>query len=344
MSNWAFIEHATAHLQRPRMGDPRAPTLWPSEATATIVNEYDETVVVGKCRRATYFRYLLDNYRFYYHEGKYNHYAPLVEELRREQLPPDKYMIWIWRAGELYEEYLINLAKESGVFVAEQVSMYIRDINLAGKIDIVIINPETHKYSNTEVKSVYGFGGNVVLGTPGARRDGKLGSPRESNLMQIALYDWQHASKDSMYEESRLVYGARDTGRYAEYLVKTYEQEDNTVNIFYKGNAPNETNWIKSPITINSVVKCYQETQRNLDSGVIPERDFDLQYSEEKITTLYNRGLLSKTDKERHEKRQKFLSGESKRPIKPVIKGDWQCNLCKFKNICYSANNKPREL
>lgn len=336
MNDWSYIEHATDYLLRPRIGDPRHPTLWPSEATALIQDDEGNEQVVGKCRRASFFRYVTDSYKFY---PRYSLYEPLINEITTKRLPPDRYMLWIWRAGELYEDYLINLAKECGVYIADQVGIYVRDSNISGKIDLKIINPKTDKYSNIEVKSVYGYGGNHVLGTPGDRKKGRLGTPRESNLMQIALYDWWTASADKQHEESRLIYGARDTGRYAEYLVTTRIEDDGITKIHYRGNAPVTTDWTESPITINSILEQYRYIQTSVDSGNIPDRDYELKYSEEKIEHLYRTGKLCKTDTVRHEKYKQRQASGTGRKIKPVVKGDWQCELCKFRNICYQSTD-----
>lgn len=338
MSNWTFIEHITNYLSRPRLGDKKPPTLWPSEASAIIKNEYGEDVVVGKCRRASFFRYLVDSYNF---TDKYSFYEPLVTNLHRNYIPPDSYMQWIWKQGELYEEYCVELAKESGVYIATQTQIYIPQLNVSGKIDLVALNPDTGKYSSVEFKSVYGFNGNVVLGTPGDRRKGILGTPRDSNLMQIGLYQWWYADQDDQFEEGRLVYGSRDTGRYAEYKISI--KEDSPKHIIYQGASPAETEPVISPITIESISEQYQSTQLNLDAGIIPPRDFDLVYSEEKIDTLYQRSLLNKADTERYEKRMKQIE-DGKKPILPVEKSDWHCSLCSWKKICYNQDNSPREI
>lgn len=298
MSDWAFIEHVTNQLQRPRPGDARHPTLWPSEASATYLNENGETVVVGKCRRAMFFRYLTDCYKFY---PRYKIWRPLVEQLQTESKPVDKYMLYIWAAGNLYEDFLINQAKCSGIFVDEQVPIYVRSHNISGKKDVEVLNPITGKLSIIEAKSVYGFGGNVVLGTPAARKRGQMGEPRESNLMQIALYDWWSASMDPAYEESRLVYGARDTGRYAEYLVRTVKEED-TIYIEYKPWHPYMGEWVRSPITINSILDEYASTQQAVDGGRIPPRDYDIKWSDVRTSLAYLRGELGKTDADKYEK------------------------------------------
>ena len=214
------------------MGDGKAPTLWPSAASAVIKNDHGEEVVVGKCRRATFFRYVKDNLKFY--EDKYKHWSVLVEEIKDKERKPDRYLMWIWQAGQLYEDQFVELCKRAGVYIAEQIPLYIKTHNISGKVDFVALNPHTGKYHIVEIKSVYGFGKESVCGKPAsARRPQKNGEPRDSNLMQIAIYDWWHASADPQFSESRLAYGARDTGHYSEYVVTTVE-ENNVVYIEYQ--------------------------------------------------------------------------------------------------------------
>lgn len=348
-AQWAFIEHVTDSLGRSRPGDPKPPTLWPSEASAVVEVE-GKSHVAGKCRRATFFRYLLENFSFY---DKYKIWKPLVEDIQCNALPTDRYLLWIWRQGELYEEFLVEQAKISGVFMSGQAQVYIPEYNLSGKKDIEVINPQSRKLSIVEAKSVYGFGANTVIGTPGDRRKGQMGTPRDSNLMQIALYHWWSASEDDAYEESRLVYGARDTGRYAEYLVKTETQEDGTINILYKPHAPNIGSWVTSEITINAILTEYKNQQLWLDSGVLPGRDFEIIYDETKLAELYSSDEMGKTDREQYEKviarRQENIERqaqglEPKKELKQIEKGDWHCSLCQYRKICYDNDNNPRTL
>lgn len=350
MANWTLIDHLTNWLERPKMGDSKHPTLWPSEASAIITNEHGEEVVVGKCRRATFFRYATQCVDFY---PQYAHLRTLVDELEEKKVPVDRYMRWIWIQGELYEEYVINMAKASGVYIADQVPIYVKEINLSGKQDVVVINPESHKFSICEVKSVYGFGANYVLGTHSERRKKILGTPRDSNLMQIALYDWWAASKDENYEDSRLLYGARDTGRYSEYRIRTEEDEEGTIRISYRGASPFESEWVESPITINSIlIDGYKYVEDHLQAGEIPVRDYELAYSEERIHKMWKRGELGKTDSEKLEKiearkkenEERVAEGlNPKKELKPLEKGDWQCDKCTFKNFCYDAEGNPRK-
>tara|TARA_B100000131_G_scaffold122261_1_gene119352 strand:- start:11994 stop:13016 length:1023 start_codon:yes stop_codon:yes gene_type:complete len=338
---WSFITHVTDYMSRPRLGEQKAPTQWPSEASAVIKNDYGEELIVGKCRRAAYFRLLLDSYDFY--KDKYSFYKPLVEQLKIEYIEADPYLKWIWKSGQMYEDICTDMSKASGVYIAEQVAIYIPEYNVSGKIDLVAINPETSKFRTIEVKSVYGYNANSVLGTPAERKRGNLGTPRDSHLMQLAIYDWWYASKNEEFEESLLVYGARDTGRYAEYVVST-ESKDDEDYITYAGNSPNVTSSTTTSISMQNIMSQYKMISNCIDSGEIPKRDFDAVYSDEKIDTLYERGELSATDKKQYEKRKDQLTSGKSRVVKKVEKGDWQCRYCNYRNLCYNKDNTPTDL
>ena len=339
---WSFITHVTEHLAKPKLGEQKEPTQWPSEATAIIKNQHGEEEVVGKCRRQAFFRLVLDWYN--YDNAKYGFYQPLVETIHRFSTPTDPYLRWIWKAGELYEEMQIDLAKRSGVYIADQVAIYIPTYNVSGKIDLVTVNPFTSKLKAVEFKSVYGFNANAVLGTPGDRKNGSLGTPKESHLMQIGIYDYWYASKDNRFEASSLVYGARDTGRYAEYEITTPLCEDGLHHIAYSGISPTTTSTTITDITIENVLENYKYVSDCLNGGIVPKRDFEANYSDEKIEVLYQRGELGKMDAAQHEKRKAQLEEGKNRVVKRVEKGDWQCRFCNFKDICYDSELNPKEI
>ena len=325
---WSFIKHVSQYLERPKLGEQKAPTLWPSSATAEIDSD-----ILGKCRRQSYFRFATDSYYF---DKKYEHLKPLVDIIQENKLPPSKYLRWIWIQGELYEEYCVNMAKESGVFIAGQTSVYIPGYNVSGKIDLIVINPETTKMHIVEVKSVYGFNANSVLGTEAQHKKNLIGTPRDSHLMQLGIYQWWYANNNDDFGPGLLTYGARDTGRYAEYMVTVEKDEDGLDYIYYQGHTPVTTVKVNSGITIQSILENYKIVSDSVNSKsiTIPPADFELLYSEEKIDQLYQDGLLSKTDKTQYEKRKKQIEEGKTRIVKPVQKGDWQCRFCDYKNIC----------
>jgi hypothetical protein len=329
---FSFIETITAQLGRSPLGEQKAPTLWPSAATG-----FQDNKIIGKCRRQAFYRYVTDSYNF---SEDYEHYKDLVEALNETKEPPSKYLKWIWRAGELYEQYCIDLAKEAGVFVATQVSIYIPPVNVSGKIDLVVVNPETNKYQIVEVKSVYGFNANSVMGTDSQRKKGFLGEPRDSHLMQLGIYQWWYG-KPNGFDSGLLVYGARDTGKYSEYLVTVEHVEEHGEDfIFYQGNAPCVTKKTNSGISMQAVMRNYKFILDSLESGEVPDRDYYLSYTEEMIDALYEAGKLNKTDTAQYEKRKKQIEEGKTKIVKAVQKGDWQCRFCDYQSYCHKEDDE----
>ena len=75
----------------------------------------------------------------------------------------------------------------------------------------------------------------------------------------------------------------------------------------------------------------------------MPARDYDLIYSQDKIEDMYQKGLLGKVDTAQHEKRKKQIEEGKKRLVKAVEKGDWQCRLCEYRDICYNKDGEAVE-
>lgn len=329
---WSLTETLTLQLSSKPFDEQKHPTLWPSSATALIGDE-----VVGRCRRQAFYRYALDLYNFDT-TGKYDHLKEVAELAKQYEEEPSNYMKWIWRAGELFEEFCIQLAKEAGVFMGTQVSVYIPDFNVSGKIDLIVIDPTTSKNHIVEVKSVYGFNSNSVIGTDASHRKGELGKPKEAHLMQLGIYQWWYGQPRG-FGDGILYYGARDTGRFAEYYVKVDKLDDDLDHIMYRPNYPVATSeWIDSGITIQSVLKNYKAILEAVETNEVPGPDFELSYSEEKIKTLYEAGFLNKTETAQYEKRTKQIAEGKDRLVKPVEKGDWQCRYCSYAKMCYPDN------
>jgi hypothetical protein len=349
---WSFIKHVSEHLTKPRLGEQKAPTVWPSAATAIVDGK-----VVGKCRRQAYFRLVKDKYEF---DNEYDHLAPLHKVLKEKTLPPSKYLRWIWIQGELYETYCIDMAKEAGVFIASQVNIYIPGYNISGKLDLVVVNPDEATMHIVEVKSVYGFNANSVLGTEAQNRKGKIGTPRDSHLMQLGIYQWWYGNPEKDFGAALLTYGARDTGRFAEYLVTVEKADDGFDYIHYQGHEPITTSKVNSGISIQSILENYERVQRCLEADTvhttteglpfmdgridIPPADYSLRFSEKQITEMYESGLLGKTDSTQYEKRMKQIEEGKPKPVKAVEKGDWQCRFCDYKDLCFDDTFSPVEL
>ena len=340
---WSFIGHITNYMTRPRLGNQKHPTLWPSDATAIIPNDDGSKSVIGKCRRSSFFRYLTDLY--YFDPEKYSHYEKLVENLAQQAQEVDPYMRWIWKQGDLYEEYCLQTSKDSGVYIADQTQVYVPEFNISGKIDIVSLNPETGKYKIVECKSVYGFNGNMVLGTPSQRKNGKMGEPKESYLMQLGMYQWWYANQNDAFEDALIVCGARDTGKFAEYgLTVELNEETGKQHIYWYPHFPYPGSKVDSKITIESITSNYKYIQQCIDSGTIPDKDYTIQFTDDEIQSMYEAGTLTKTETSRVKRRLEQIETKSKKINKQIEKGNWQCRFCKFKTVCFDQNQKIKEI
>ena len=99
---------------------------------------------------------------------------------------------------------------------------------------------------------------------------------------------------------------------------------------------------VNTNISIQSILENYKYVSDCIFKDTIPERDYELIYSQERIKELYEAGELNKTDTAQYEKRQKQIEEGKTRLVKEVVKGDWQCRLCEYNKVCYEEN-KPRE-
>lgn len=340
---WSFVRHITDYMSRSKLGNQKHPTLWPSDATAIIDNDDGSQSIIGKCRRSSFFRYLTDLY--YFDKEKYSHYELLVEQLVTQAEPIDPYMRWIWKQGDLYEEYCLQTSKDSGVYVADQTQIYVPEYNISGKIDIVVLNPETGKFKIVECKSVYGFNANVVLGSPAQRRNGVMGIPKDNYLMQLAIYQWWYANKSDQFEDALILCGARDTGKFAEYgLTVELNEETGKNHIYWYQHFPYAGEKVDSKITIESITSNYKYIQRCIDSGTIPQNDFLIQYTDSQIIEMYNNDELTKTETARVKRRLEQIEAGSSKINKQIEKGDWQCRYCKYKTICFDQNQNLKPI
>lgn len=140
--------------------DPKAakiPSVWPSEASAIAIQS-GESKIVGKCHRASYLRMT----------G-----AQISNQV-------DAIGAWRWVTGRLIETHLTDMAKASGIFVANGVRTIVKDIFLPLEMDQIVIDPNTNDGWIIECKTYYGYM---------AKKDIEVsGQPKISNLMQVCLY------------------------------------------------------------------------------------------------------------------------------------------------------------
>lgn len=373
---FVVMDHLSSWLARPKLGDSKAPSLWPSCAGATD----KDNNFYGSCRRMTFLQYLTSLVSYYSKtDGKFNFWKDLVGEIKEKYISPDKYQMWLFDSADRFEEYIIEHAKESGIYLGDQVIMTIPEYYISGKIDLIVMNPSTGKKIINEVKSVYGYSADEVLGKNFERAYSFQGVPRTRNLMQVAIYEWHFAKTD--YENARLIYGDRGTGKYAEYEVAV---DKTSGEIKYRCIDPCLSKWTTVTYTIFDILSFYKEIINATEFGIIPKRDFSIKYTDdqliERINNQYEIIELDKEDEEiaRYKDVETFLEaadgkksrkfcveslGNAKlskgsaekflkyldriknggRIVKRPEDGDYQCRMCSFRKFCYDEHNEPRK-
>jgi len=372
MSEFSIMNFLTDWIGREKLGDDKPPSFWPSSAGA----ENKNGEFFGTCRRRIFLQYLiaLVNYSEK-SNNKYSFWKDLITIVKSKYIRESNYQRWIWEQGNLFEDHIVNLIKESGLFVASQTQVYIPEYNVSGKIDIISFNPENQKYIITEVKSVYGPNGEKTIGTDYERHNKIPSEPRDYNLMQIALYQW-HYAVDDKFDYGQLIYGDRGNGKYSVYQV---DVKKDTGAILYRTIDPFVSKWTQVPYTIFDILNLYKEIQDDIDAGIIPEKDFQLNYDDDtffklvddnyKIVTLNsenkkvkeytslqefiddgkeeaksrkfkldykNKFVISKTESEQFVKYLDRKTNGGKEVKRPTI-GNYQCSYCSFKDYCYPS-------
>lgn len=373
---FSVLRHITGWLGREKLGDDKPPSLYPSNACAVD----KDGNVYGSCRRQQFLSYMMMMYNYYSTiDNRYASWKKVVDQVGDSKLPPSVYMRWIWEQGELIEQHVLDLIKESGIFVATQTQVYIPKFNVSGRIDAISLNPYSSKYIINEIKSVYGPNADKVLGSQYERRDGRPGTPRDKNMMQLAIYDYKFADEKE-FEESQLLYLDRGGGKFAAYQVKV---DKKTGDINYRQIDPSECKWEKAPYTIFDILKQYELRQIELDTNVLPARDFSIKYSMKEIEQLVDEGyLIYEVDKEEEitngpyqtvqefidvgTKNRKFIvkvkantkadiskqiaeqyvkyadrKANGGRQVKEPESGSYMCEYCDFKKFCFNDNGEP---
>lgn len=288
--NYNLFDHTDEHLTRPKFKASRSKHFYPSEASVKVTDEFDDIITYGGCLRAAYFR-LNDEFTG----------APY--EARTE---------YIFAQGKLIEEYLVNIWKEMGVWVANNIKFMDEENNISGELDVILSEPPNGQLYIGEVKTFYGYHAKKELFGNFKTK----GFPKMSQLLQLLIY--LNFFKDKGLPYGRLIYFARDSVDRKTFKVELQENGDKTY--------PKVDGEIVTSFTIQDVIGRYKELQEYLLHNTIPPNDFELQYSDEKIEDFYKKGKVGKT---------KYTDWKNKKLKKYEYIGDWNCRYCKFKEICW---------
>ena len=301
MSEFSLITAENSFLAEPDELSIRRPGLWPSEAS--VAYELDgRRVVEGKCMRAAWFRSM-----GYDGDGSV-----------------DPGMAMKWDLGRSAEAFSIERWKKMGIYRANNVKFFDRELSVSGELDCVVKNPETKGLIGIEVKSFYGHFANQEL--CGAKRPPTPGKPKTDNFLQAAIYKVKYLDK---FEQYRLYYLERGDGHRVEFEVGA-EKDGDDFKLFHRQiDGPYWNTFsaekVYKPFTINDIHARYQELKKKLLDREIPEKDYTAIWDEDYADWAWANGKIAKT------KYDKFKKGKE-------VLGHWQCSYCQFSETCRNAD------
>jgi CRISPR/Cas system-associated exonuclease Cas4 (RecB family) len=274
--------------------------LYPSEASVVVTDEFGDRVVHGGCLRAGYYRCTGE-----------------------EAIPFDARSKSIFELGNSVEDMLVDDWKEMGIFVANSVRFQNLEYNLSGEIDAVLRNPETDLPFGVEIKSFYGyFATTEIFGNKS-----KTGKPKMNNLLQTLVYAKEFKDK---LDHFKLFYEDRGDGSKKSFDIRVVPTELEDTSIVYRPEIDGE---IITDFTVDDIYARYEQLNRCILQGTIPDRDYELYFSNERIERDHQNGKIS--DSKFNKFKRVSKRDGSVRYIEKDRPGNWNCSYCKYKSLCY---------
>ena len=274
--------------------------LYPSEASVVVTDKFGDRVVHGGCLRSGYYRCTGE-----------------------EAIPFDARSKSIFELGNTVEDMLVADWQQMGIFIAHGVRFQNLEYNLSGEIDVVLRNPETDQLFGVEIKSFYGyFATTEIFGNKG-----KAGQAKMNNLLQTLVYAREF--KDSL-NHFKLFYEDRGDGSKKSFDVSVVPTELEDTSIVYR---PVVDGKVIAEFTVDDIYARYALLNKHILDGVIPDRDFELRFSNDRIERDYQNGKIS--DSKYNKFKRVSKRDGSVKYVERDRPGDWNCLYCKYKDLCW---------
>ena len=291
--------------ERHRSFDIRRQGLYPSEASVSYMDG-SRKVTLGKCLRAAFYR------------------ASGIDKTN----PGGIRLYMTGRLGKQAEIMQVNLWKEMGVWVANNIKFFDKELALSGELDSILKNPLDDKLFGLEMKTYYGYpAGRVICGVKKERGSGKFlaGRPKDEHFLQALLYAWQYRDR---LDDYRVYYLERGDGNRVEFRVGFSKRNDGKHQCYWEQipgkywNAFQEGK-VLQPYTIEDIHSRYKDLIKALRKKTMPEKDFSDSWDSDTIEYKYSQGELSKTNYD------KWVKNPDTNKL-----GDWHCSYCSYKDQC----------
>jgi hypothetical protein len=309
----------------------------PTGASALMINERGEEVLVGKCLRQVYYS----------------------KKRVPKTNPANDNAQCIFLMGNMAEAGLQEAWENAGVLLESNAKIRANiaknpstddEIMLSGEVDAILrwsemrtgddgvprMHIDPKKAIGIEVKSKWGYGAKMVMqGNKSSTYE--HGYPQIEHLMQTALYLHTRKAFEEFHDVEIpyfiICYIARCNGIHKSFRVELSDGYEGRIIVKdmngneLKPKAEKSLDWgvqaQQMELTIDMMRERFIMQIENLKSDTPPPRDFDLRYTDEKAQRLFEMGELSKTKFNEH----------GKKPLAEI--GDWNCSYCDWKGVCY---------
>ncbi len=293
-------------MRPPALTSQRLPTFYPS---ASSCSNKESGGAIGSCLRSQYYR--CAGY------SKTN--------------PPGLFSQYIFSAGNLWEDKLIEYFKEMGIWRANSVKFQDIERYISGEVDIVIYDPDIDKnvivecktYSSANYKAKKEICGNKSTKP----------KPKDQNLLQSFLYlgYFEEQGVDRTY----LIYFDRACGgpeNNKQFCIMVHEENGEKYPKISCTDADGSYyEYIDRRITLSGIYERYQSLMDHLKESKIPEPDYRIALSPDEVKKDFEEGLIAKTTFAKWER-------DNSIPIR-----DWSCTYCDYRDLCQAQQSEAEE-
>lgn len=287
--------------------EKRRQGLYPSEASVVYMDG-QRRIVLGKCHRASYYR---------------------INEIEKTN-PSGIKLYQTGRIGKQLEIMQVNLWKEMGLWVANNVKFFNKELVLSGELDTILRNPLNNKLIGIEMKTYADYPNQrEILGLKKEKETGRFvpGRPKENHFLQAILYAWEYLDT---FDEYRIYYMDRASGVRSTFNVGFQKRSDGKHQCYWQ-QVPGKY-WnafqdgpVLQPYTIEDIHDRYRLLIKTLRAKQIPPKDYQLEFDADTVEYLYQKGEIAKTKYDRWAKNPNAKSNKI---------GSWQCSYCDYKEQC----------
>lgn len=278
------------------------------------------------------------------------------------------------KIGDLLQDYVEDqLFKRAGVFVQNELKIYLPQWNVSGRVDTILRDEKTLipvnggyieasalqpgdeatgpavkgiTYYGVEIKSKSGYqseGKYIRAKKSTAPTDFR---PQDEHLLQAMVYLYACRTIPSLqpYKITKwfIFYVLREDGKYNYFEVELTDFDSPHgfgYPVIYSNSAPN--GFIYKRLGMDDVIKRWEELNFCCDLNILPDRDYFLTYPIDRLNAMLANGDdLSKENRELigAGKHTQCVVGKGTANERPL--GDFECYTCPFKSKCWGLGGR----